>query len=251
MVTPMAAAAMAAELLPPGRYLRRAREWYLYDQQGDRYLDFWQGRGAAFLGHRPPGLARTVKEEIDRGLWSPAPTRWPYRLEKVLMELSAVADVPSLTLEPRPLRWWPLAGVVAEASSLQVGSAATAAVQVVPPGVPGTGTPESPVLLAAAVVGLQALLRYLQETEAHSESARRVELAGTIACPPGYRRLGVAFFPDPDETGRVVGRYDANRRTALELGFVLPPTPGEPIICPGVLGRRELRNWEVLNDRWS
>lgn len=69
-------------LLPPGRFVRRARGPYLYDQHGDRYLDLWLQDGAALLGHRPKGYAQLAKAEIDRGLWGAFPTPWHRRLKR-------------------------------------------------------------------------------------------------------------------------------------------------------------------------
>jgi hypothetical protein len=73
--------------LPERRIVRRARGPYLYDQQGDRYLDLWAADGAAFLGHRPGGYSRLAKEEIDRGLWGPFPTQWLHRLYRAVTAL--------------------------------------------------------------------------------------------------------------------------------------------------------------------
>ena len=84
--------------LPPGRIARRARRWWVYDQRGTRYLDFWQADGAAFLGHRPAGLSRVASAEIDRGLWEALPTPWPHRLRRALASLSVYARVEELVV---------------------------------------------------------------------------------------------------------------------------------------------------------
>lgn len=231
-----------AGLLPPGRIVRRAREWHLYDQAGTRYTDFWQGGGSAFLGHRVAGVARTVKAEIDRGLWSAAPNRWERRLTRVLAALASVASVDALTLEDAPYRWWPLCGVFTTEG--KPAENPSGPVRVVPPGLPVVMPLASPVYLAAAVAGLLALQRYLDLPEA---TARR-DLAAGLAVPPGYERHGVGFFPGRETSP---AGYQRVRLRALDAGILLPPGCREVVVCPGTLGPHERKNWEVLNAQWN
>lgn len=65
----------------------RARGYYLYALDGNRWLDCWVEGGRALLGHRPRGLSHRLKNEIDRGLYSPYPNKWLQRLEIALMRL--------------------------------------------------------------------------------------------------------------------------------------------------------------------
>jgi len=65
----------------------RARGYYLYALDGTRWLDCWAEGGRALLGHRPRGISHRLKNEIDRGLYSPYPNKWLQRLEKALMRL--------------------------------------------------------------------------------------------------------------------------------------------------------------------
>ncbi|MFP4441515.1 MAG: hypothetical protein ACLFST_00190 [Spirochaetia bacterium] len=55
--------------------INRAREYYLYDRNGTRYLDFYQNRGRALLGHRPDGVSALLKSEISKGVYSELPSR--------------------------------------------------------------------------------------------------------------------------------------------------------------------------------
>ncbi len=296
-------------LLPPGRIIRRARDWRLYDAAGNRYVDFWQADGAAFLGHRPTGLARTVAAEIDRGLWAPVPTAWPRRLEKALAALARRAGVPSLTIGPAGRRWRPLSGTTPEEglpatpatdasdagedvyhvtlpfplmasfdggammeSTLSLRSEATTESDGAPHTAPTTthspSAPQSlttthplrleelsPVLLSGLVVAAGNLLRYLDSAEAK----QRIELARSLPVPPGFRLHGVYWFAEqptePDTaassaTGDGSSNFRNFRTRALERGIVLPPDPGDPICCPGELGRREVKNWEALCADW-
>lgn len=260
----------AAYQLPPRRIVRRAREWRLYDQSGDRYVDFYQADGAAFLGHRPPGLARSVAAEIDRGLWAPLPTPWRARLEKALVQLAHLARAPEpehavvLTPGAAPRRWWPLGHERDPGSTDSSGSDADAAdaaggpVHVTLPCPAagdwrGIGLPQSSFTLAAFTVAAQALCGYLVSPQA----AQRLELARSLPCPHGYTRSGVYWIPDAPRAASapaeptasppaadIVTVHERRRMRALELGIILPPSGTGRIICPGELGRRERRNWE-------
>ncbi|MEM4314839.1 MAG: aspartate aminotransferase family protein [Nitrososphaerota archaeon] len=61
---------MTVSLLPlsPQRGLRvsRAEGQYVWDESGRRYLDFYMGYGAAFLGHRHPKIVAALKEQLER-----------------------------------------------------------------------------------------------------------------------------------------------------------------------------------------
>jgi hypothetical protein len=78
---------MSADLrlrIPP---LRRARGYRLYDYQGRRYLDLWQGGGRALLGHRSFRLTHLLKDVISRGLLADLPSLYGGRLERALAGL--------------------------------------------------------------------------------------------------------------------------------------------------------------------
>lgn len=235
-------------ILPPGHIVRRARDWRLYDQAGTRYTDFWQADGAAFLGHRPPGLARTLSAEIDRGLWAPMPTAWDRRLEKVLTALAQKVGVGALIVAHSRYRWRPLA--VDAAETPEASAVHEAPRQVVLPfpaalALRTDGTPPSPVVLAGLVVAAGALLRYLDSNEAEERRA----LAHSLPAPPGYRRCGVYWWAQEERARDPAGaaaRYDRLREKALRLKIVLPPQRGLPIVCPGDLGRHEKKRWEEL-----
>ena len=71
-------------LLPP---IRRAREFYLYDYRGRRYLDFWQNGGRAILGHRPNRLNTRLKNALSSGLLAELPSVYGARLARVVRQL--------------------------------------------------------------------------------------------------------------------------------------------------------------------
>ena len=245
--------------LPPGRIVRRAREWRLYDQVGDRYADFWQGDGAAFLGHRPAGFARTVAAEIDRGLWTALPTPWPRRLTTALHRLAQCAGLSSLTVlngsdeagRAGPKRWFPLATDCETPVRAGTSSDRGEPYGVVLPAPIALSSPVrrpeeiSPVLLAALTRSVLLLLDYME-----SDAARnRLELARSVATPPGWRRSGCWFLPA--SMPEPADRWERIRSRALERAVVLPPDSSTPMVVPGELGRRERAQWKELCDEWS
>jgi hypothetical protein len=68
--------------------IRRARDYHLYAQNGKRYLDMYLGAGRALFGHKPPGLQRILKNEMQKGLLAEFPSRREKRLEKALLSLA-------------------------------------------------------------------------------------------------------------------------------------------------------------------
>jgi hypothetical protein len=70
-------------LLPP---LKRARDYYLYDEKGNRYLDLYLDDGRALCGHRPNGLSNILKNTISRGVYAPYPSVFDSRLLKILKQ---------------------------------------------------------------------------------------------------------------------------------------------------------------------
>gem|GEM_PF-134293 len=71
-------------LLPP---IRRAREFYLYDHRGRRYLDLAQNGGRAILGHRPNRLSTRLKNVLSSGLLAELPSVYGPRLERAVARL--------------------------------------------------------------------------------------------------------------------------------------------------------------------
>lgn len=72
------------DLIPP---VRRARDCYLYTQDGRRILDLYRCGGLALLGYRPARIAAAEKRRLEQGLSAPLPTRDFANLERVLRAL--------------------------------------------------------------------------------------------------------------------------------------------------------------------
>lgn len=249
---------------PAGRTVRRAREWYLYDDGGRRYIDFWQADGAAFLGHRPAGYAKRAKAEIDRGLWTALPTAWDGRYRKALAAVAAAATGRGTTTKnwsgatptvlvlngatatpasPDVPRWFPTAGTV---------SPDTAVFGVVLPA-PGVTAPfdddlheRSAIAISLLTAAAWALVTYLD-----SDACRdRLGTATDLPVPPGYRRDGVWLFPAETSETDVAGGWERVVQYALSQGVIVPPDPWTPFIVPGGLSRIDRRNWERVCNEW-
>lgn len=82
-----------SHLIPP---VRRARGYRLYDYQGRRYLDLWQGGGRVLLGHRSLRLTHLLKNVLSRGLLADLPSLYAGRLERALAGL--LPDFPQVRI---------------------------------------------------------------------------------------------------------------------------------------------------------
>ena len=66
---------------------RRARDYHLYDDRGNRYLDLYQNDGRALMGHRPGHFSQYMKNSISRGLWADYPPQHQRRLFTLIKKL--------------------------------------------------------------------------------------------------------------------------------------------------------------------
>lgn len=56
-------------------FIQRAKGAYLWDEDGNRYLDFCASWGPLIFGHAPDGLLKVLKKEMGKGTSFGAPTR--------------------------------------------------------------------------------------------------------------------------------------------------------------------------------
>lgn len=66
--------------------INRGRGYRLYGG-GRRFLDFYQEGGKAIIGCRQKGLGSTLKNEVDKGFFSPLPSKYYRRLCRALRTL--------------------------------------------------------------------------------------------------------------------------------------------------------------------
>ncbi len=69
----------------------RARDFHLYDDRGNRYLDMYLNGGRALLGHRPANVARELGAALSRGLFAEYPSIYTSRIERLLANPASAA----------------------------------------------------------------------------------------------------------------------------------------------------------------
>ena len=224
----------------------RARDFYLYLEGGKRLTDLWRSGGRAVLGHKPPLVLRELKNAAERGLFTPLPHPAERRFIKALEEFfpgrafRLYPDESSLyrALEhagftgPFPL-WRPFLETVP-------GTVFPVFIPVLPwplgPEVlvlaksEETSFPSGelipPVLLAPAARALYDLAAALKEYT--SKPPRYPKMEKALKESPWQRRgIYLSVQTDMDRE-----KYAALFRRFLEAGFLIPPSPGEPIILP-------------------
>ena len=251
----------------------RARGWRLYTKKGrncmpGRLIDLWQYGGRAILGHNPPGLLRAIKNNGERGLFTPLPHFAEDRLHKALSALlpgrsfrlydEGTACQASLRraldgLEEPP-QWRPFLDKETQAA-LQ---SAPVLLPVLPcpfPGAPAviaydpamTGLPEkfppsqllSPLSLLAAARCVYDLLAAPERGNPRLPKTDRALQKSAV-----WKRRGIYLYyipakHDKEPVDEGDKNYAALFRHFLEGGFLLPPSPEEPAILPGELSPGE------------
>ncbi|RKX26851.1 MAG: aspartate aminotransferase family protein, partial [Candidatus Zixiibacteriota bacterium] len=69
---------------PP--FIKRGEGAYLYDVDGNRYLDFCCSWGPLILGHADPDVVDAVKAQIEHGLTFGATTELEYELARFIVD---------------------------------------------------------------------------------------------------------------------------------------------------------------------
>lgn len=253
----------------------RAREFYLYDRHGKRYLDFFQNNGRAILGHRPAFIQKAIKSTVSRGLISEYPSVFDGRLEKLLATLfpghpviriysekqtalqvarrvrsDAIFD-PSCTSgqASRTVSYWrPFLGFG--------GADSVMLLPILP--FPGSFVPQvvclkeeactaglppsdhvSPLLLDLLIKSTSSLIR---EMESDETVAKRMDnpLSGLFETKGPYGLTGLSE-----------SRYEEFAREALALGVMLPPSAEIPFIVPGVYTKGDIQSFVELAGRYA
>ncbi|MBN1522933.1 MAG: hypothetical protein JW904_00510 [Spirochaetales bacterium] len=80
--------------------IRRARNFYIYDMKGNRYLDLYRDNGNCLFGHRPAGSIKALKIILEKGLGARLPSVYNLRLKNELAaffpEYNSFSVFPSL-----------------------------------------------------------------------------------------------------------------------------------------------------------
>ena len=84
-----------AHFMPPNPvYVDHAEGCYLFDIDGNRYVDFANHHTAAILGHSPPAVTKALREQVDRGIAFGAPTTFEKEVaEELVRRLPSVEKV--------------------------------------------------------------------------------------------------------------------------------------------------------------
>jgi hypothetical protein len=257
--------------------IRRARDYHLYTYNGKRYLDLYLGGGSALLGHKPHGLYKILKNEMQKGLLAGLPTAYTRRFEKALLRLAAGADAGNFrvkvysSLDRALAAAERLLGRPFQANDIQepfFPAQTSAALAYLRPCVnsidysrfaallpvlpfPGGFAPQ-PLLLrdnpaprsytaetsdAVSPLLLAGLTRLTEELQ--TESKYPDIWKGWQL--PGWVRFGCYCFPwpIPDDYARRVSRF-------LEEGVIISPDPGRPTLLPRLFSTGEQRLVERL-----
>jgi glutamate-1-semialdehyde 2,1-aminomutase len=68
-------------------FVKRAQGSSIWDEEGNRYVDFCNGYGALLLGHRNKEVISAVKKQLDIGTMYGAPTELEINLAKLVREI--------------------------------------------------------------------------------------------------------------------------------------------------------------------
>ena len=77
-------------------FVERAKGAYLFDADGNRYLDYVCSWGPGILGHANPKVVEKVKAACDEGLTFGAPTEREVEMAELLAELVPSMEVSRL-----------------------------------------------------------------------------------------------------------------------------------------------------------
>jgi glutamate-1-semialdehyde 2,1-aminomutase len=73
-------------------FVRKARGPYIYDEDGNRYIDLWCGHYANILGHTPPAVMRAVSDALKNGWHWGIPSRTQVRLAELVGKILPSAE---------------------------------------------------------------------------------------------------------------------------------------------------------------
>ena len=248
----------------------RARDFHLYLENGKRLTDLWLAGGGAVLGHKPPRVLGELKNTAERGLFTPLPHPLERRFLKALGELfpgrafRLYADSGALPRAfdeagiPFPVNR-PLSdpafpenddiSVFGRKASLWRPFAGEIKAPVLIPILPWPLGPEAlvldkdmdasfpageiipPVLLAPATRALYDLLAVIKDGDRISRKYPKIEKAvkGSL-----WRRQGIYLTIEIGEE-----KYTDIFKRFLEGGFLIPPSPMEPLILPASMSDGE------------
>jgi hypothetical protein len=226
----------------------RARGFRLYTDGGKRLVDLWLNGGAAILGHTPPNMLREIKNTASRGLYAPFPHFTESRFLKALSKLlpgyyfRLYAAPPLGFTAPlwRPFEATPaqlfipvLPGIQTWRNDLPLGLCVAAAKNENELLHLPLGDILPPILLAIAARGIHDILASPERAKPKLPRTFKVLREQTDKT---WQRRGIYLYPGEKPAPEV---WSALFHQFLEAGFLLPPTPSQPVILPGELSDGE------------
>jgi hypothetical protein len=259
---PDSSAAKLLRLMPP---VLRARDFHLYLEGGQRLTDLWQIGGRAVLGHKPPQVIKELKNTAERGLFAPFPHHSETRFLKALAKIFSSSDngqtycfrlySSEKTLE-NALQTAGFSGAEAEPSLWRPFMENKITRPLLVPVLPWAFSPVvlvvgetlderfapgdllSPVVLATGARAIYDLI-------AAGDNGGRPEyqkINKALAKGNAWQRQGIylyhkSFTHEQDAVAH--NDWPSLWKHFLEQGFLLPPSPKEPLILPGILSPGE------------
>lgn len=79
---------------PYPHFIDRAKGAYMWDADGNEYVDYWNGAGPSILGHSHPDVNQAVKDALDNhGITYCAPHQWELELAKKISQCVKGAEM--------------------------------------------------------------------------------------------------------------------------------------------------------------
>ncbi|MDR1363225.1 MAG: hypothetical protein LBJ35_04170 [Spirochaetaceae bacterium] len=235
------------DLLQEFPVIERARGFRLYGG-GRRFVDLWQHGGAAIMGHKPARVVRDMKNTAERGLFAPLPSTAARRFIRSLELLfpdkafNVYADSSAVSAYKRLPVWRPFCPALSE-KSLNARAFRPVLPFPLAPAVVVCGkdsTKKQPDSFVSPLI-LAASTRAVYDMLAHPERGlMRFKLIKEAFEQPetrkNWRLDGIYIYPV--KTGAAKNWREHFRRF-MNSGFLLPPSPAEPLILPGELSKGE------------
>lgn len=79
------------------RFIERAEGPYLYDADGNRYIDLMNSWGPMILGHGHPGVLEAIRHQVGRGISFGAPTEQEIQLAEQIVSMVPNVEMVRLT----------------------------------------------------------------------------------------------------------------------------------------------------------
>jgi hypothetical protein len=259
---PDSSAVELLRLLPP---VLRARDFHLYLEGGRRLTDLWQIGGRAVLGHKQPQIIKELKNAAERGLFAPFPHHSERRFLKALAQLFSVSyngekycfrlynsekalekalEIAGFSdTEAEPSLWRPfMENKITRPLLVPVLPwAFTPPVLVLEESLNGRFAPGDLLPPVILLTGARAVYDLIAAGE-NGGRPKYHKINKALAKGNAWQQRGIylyqkSFTHEQDTVAH--NDWSDLWKHFLEQGFLLPPSPKEPLILPGILSPGE------------